>query len=147
MQGSQHNALCAHSGFSSSQSRFPAFFPREERQRTGRSGERIAAAFLRAEGLCIWAANVRVGRGEIDIVAFDPRDCVLVCCEVKTRTAVGGDYAPSLAWTLKKKRNVRSAARAYVAATGWDGGFRLDLVLVAGGRVVGHCREVAIEEP
>jgi len=49
----------------------------------GRIGETIAAGYLRLIGYRIIERNLRIGRNEIDIVAFDG-DC-LVFVEVKTR--------------------------------------------------------------
>lgn len=51
----------------------------------GDEGEEIAAQFLIKKGFEIVERNYRYGKGEIDIVAKDPRDNFLVFVEVKTR--------------------------------------------------------------
>lgn len=94
-------------------------------------------------GYDIRGCNVRVGRDEIDVVAFDPHDGVLVFCEVKARRRHHPDYSPLLACTKRKRAKMFRAARAYVARDGWEGGYRLDWLLVAEGKVTGHIREVS----
>lgn len=53
----------------------------------GRFGEWLAARHLRRQGYRIEARNVRVGKAELDIVAW--QDEVLCFIEVKTRRGVG----------------------------------------------------------
>ncbi len=55
----------------------------ENRRRTGRLGEELAAAHLEGQGYRLLARNVRTRRGEIDLIAFDGRTIAFV--EVKTR--------------------------------------------------------------
>lgn len=110
--------------------------------RVGRDGEDAAARFLRRLGYDIRGRNVRMGRDELDIVAFDPRDGVLVYCEVKSRRRDCDAYSPALAFTIAKKRSMLRGARAHSAACGWEGGYRLDLVLCVGGNVVSHIEDV-----
>jgi len=47
-------------------------------------GERLAAALLRANGLVVQATNVRIGRGEIDLVVIDRG--IRVAVEVRSIT-------------------------------------------------------------
>ena len=83
---------------------------------TGRLGEDAAADYLLSAGYIIEDRNAVFGKYEIDIVASNDR--FVVFCEVKTRTAredVRGRYgAPSAAVTAEKRRNLLSAARAYL---------------------------------
>jgi putative endonuclease len=51
----------------------------------GDYGERLAARYLREQGLTILDRNWRCARGELDIVAMEG-EC-LVVCEVKTRSS------------------------------------------------------------
>ena len=51
----------------------------------GRRGEQLAAEFLEGQGLTIVSRNWRCREGELDIVAHDRRN-TLVICEVKTRS-------------------------------------------------------------
>jgi putative endonuclease len=53
----------------------------------GALGERLAAALLQANGMVVQARNVRVGRGEIDLVVSDGRTRVAV--EVRSITGTG----------------------------------------------------------
>jgi putative endonuclease len=72
----------------------------------GSLGEQIAAAFLIERGATILARNVRVGRGELDlIVALDGE---VIAVEVKSATAAGD---PMYHFDDDKQRQVRSLAR------------------------------------
>lgn len=79
---------------------------------TGRWGEKIAARFLKSNGLKIVGERVRVGRhDEIDLVARD--GAALIFVEVKTRAseAFGRPFA---AVNAEKKRRLSRAAVAYL---------------------------------
>lgn len=78
--------------------------------------------------------NVRLGRDEIDIVAFDPLDRCIAFVEVKMRSN-GADYHPSLNMTRHKRRVILRAARRWVNDKGYDGGYRLDAAYVSGNSV------------
>jgi putative endonuclease len=54
-----------------------------DRKELGRRGEAAAAAYLVRTGMEVAATNWRSAAGEVDIVAWDGPDLVLV--EVKTR--------------------------------------------------------------
>ena len=77
----------------------------------GRRGEDLAAAHLERNGYLILARNVRLRRGEIDIVAREGGDLVFV--EVKTRA---GDFCgtPEEAVTAAKLRHLARAAQEYL---------------------------------
>lgn len=111
--------------------------------RTGQRGESIAAAYLRRIGYEILGRNIRHGKGEIDVLARDPEDDVLVFVEVKTRTRSDADFAPHLGFDQRKRRALCMTARRWVADHDYDGGYRIDLVCVAAGRVIDHAKEVA----
>ena len=63
----------------------------------GRRGEDVAVAFLEAKGYRILDRNVRWGREEVDIVAFEPtpRDDggMIVFIEVKARSGTGNSFS------------------------------------------------------
>jgi putative endonuclease len=79
-----------------------------ERSETARAGEEAVARRLEAEGCRILERNLRIGRGEIDIVADDHG--VVAVVEVKTRrgSAMG---MPHEAVTEAKKMQLRRLGR------------------------------------
>ncbi len=86
----------------------------------GRRGERLAARYLRREGLTILARNYRCPGGEIDLIALDPprrtgRDADTICfVEVKTRS--DDTYtAPASAVDRAKRSRLKRAAGFYLA--------------------------------
>lgn len=81
-------------------------------------GERIAAAFLSRHGLQVVDRNRRVGSGEVDLLAVDDRERVVV--EVRTIT---GSYDPAEAFDEAKARQVGQLASRL-------GAERVDLVAV-----------------
>ncbi len=92
----------------------------------GDYGERMAARYLRDQGLEILECNWRCPVGEIDIIARDG-DC-LVVCEVKTRRSLALG-SPVEAVTLRKLARLRRLAAAWLAEH--DGRFsdvRIDVV-------------------
>lgn len=108
----------------------------------GNAAERTAELFLVSLGYRIHARNVRVSREEIDILAFDPVDEVLVFAEVKARQHAHPYYRPELNLDRRKRRAIIRAARRWVADHGYRGGYRLDLLCVVHGRVTLHLREL-----
>ena len=96
------------------------------RERAARCGESIAAEFLVLRGMEVTERNVRVGRGEIDLVARDKDQVVFV--EVKFRTA-GGRATPLEAVGWKKREDVSKAAAGYLSRRGLlDRPVRFDVV-------------------
>lgn len=98
------------------------------RQRTGRLGEAAARRHLEAQGYAVRGVNVRVGRGEIDIVADEGGDVVFV--EVRTRRG-GGLGTPEESITAGKRARMAEAAQRYLQETREDGrSWRIDVVAV-----------------
>ena len=96
------------------------------RERAARCGEAIAAEFLMLRGMEVVDRNVRLGRGEIDVVARDKDQVVFV--EVKFRTA-GGKGTAFDAVGAKKREDVAKAAALYLARRGLlDRPVRFDVV-------------------
>lgn len=87
----------------------------------GQWGELVACWFLEGRGIQIVATNVRVGRGEIDIVARD--GCDIVAVEVRSRR---GDLGEVTAVDMSKLAQMNRNARAVSAS-------RVDLVVIAAG--------------
>ena len=104
---------------------------RDPRRDLGARGERLAADHLEALGLEVIDRNFRTRLGEIDLVARDRR--FLVFCEVKTRLLRGGargrpvgrgprdPLGPLSAVGPRKRRQVRTMARAWLTAAARDG--------------------------
>ena len=94
----------------------------------GQKGEEQAVRFLRSQGMEILDRNVRVGHGELDIVARDGDTLVFV--EVKT--AAGSDFGPPETWiTPRKMRALIASAQRYLFEKGLeDWSCRFDLVAV-----------------
>ena len=104
----------------------------------GRRAERIAAWYLRLKGWRIVGTRVRTPVGEIDIVARRFRTTAFV--EVKTRgTLAELDYAVD----KHRLRRVAAAASALAARHAFPGGdIRIDVILVAPGRIPTHLSNV-----
>ena len=114
----------------------------EQRSRTGRLGEAIAARYLADQGWRLLDRNWRPGpgsglRGELDLVALDPGepqsgDPVLVALEVKTRWNLGAG-APAEAVTTTKLIRLRHLAGRWAEERrppGTAPGLRIDVVSV-----------------
>nr|WP_222618107.1 YraN family protein [Nakamurella sp. PAMC28650] len=82
----------------------------------GRRGEDLAAAHLEGLGLVILMRNWRCKEGEIDIVATDGLQQVVIC-EVKTRSG-DGFGSPFEAVTQGKRRKLRRLAQVFLADYG-----------------------------
>ena len=115
-----------------------------KRQETGKIGEEIAAQFLISIGYTVKSRNVSIPPGEIDIIAHDFEDDVLAFVEVKTHGEEKKEYDPSMNAGPRKWSSLRRAMRRWVGACDYRGGYRMDLVCVAGGRVTQHLKEVGI---
>lgn len=116
-------------------------------QDVGRAGEALAREYLASIGYEILGCNLRLGRGEIDILARDGN--VLVVVEVKTRrsTAFG---RPEEQLTAGKLRALRVLATR-VSATCPGALVRVDVVAVMAdaapggsldGAAISHLRDV-----
>lgn len=110
----------------------------------GEKGESIACTYLRSIGYTIRHRNVRIGHDELDAIAHDPEDDVIVFVEVKTRTKKSEEgFSPEMTATATKRRKIQRAARRWVAYHQYDGGYRMDLICVQEGRVTNHFKEIA----
>lgn len=99
----------------------------DHRRGLGRRGEDLAARRLVAKGYQIVARNWRCETGELDLVARDGEELVVV--EVRTRRgqALG---TPEESVTPAKQVRLIALAEAYVQAHDWQGSWRLDVVAV-----------------
>jgi putative endonuclease len=100
----------------------------DPRQTLGRAAEEAAARFLERHGLRVVERNVRVGRGEIDLVCRE--GAVWVFVEVKCRQAWWGD-GPGAAVSFEKQRRIARLAEGYLKWRGLrDPRCRFDVVAV-----------------
>lgn len=118
--------------------------PRTPAQDAGDAAEALVAARLIAAGWTVLARNVRVGRGELDLVAVDPGPPPsLVVVEVRWRARRDfGLPEESVGW--RKRRSLRQAGFGLLDRDRLPGGaavprlpLRFDLVLVEPPEVVG----------
>lgn len=98
-----------------------------DQKELGRRGEEAAAAYLERAGLTIVERNWRTRAGEVDIVALDGEDIVLV--EVKTRRTTRAGQ-PEDAVTPAKQRKYRRLAQEYLQHAGTETAIRFDVVSI-----------------
>lgn len=111
----------------------------------GQHGEDTAKSYLQSQNYSIYQTNVQVKYDEIDIIAFDHTDGVLVFTEVKTRSKRSAIFNPMLNITSKKKQAMFRAARMWVAQNDYTGPYRIDVIGVVGNRVTEHLIELHAE--
>jgi putative endonuclease len=86
------------------------------RQALGRAAEQAATDYLESRGWRLLGRNVRVGRGELDLIARRGR--VLAFVEVKARrTATCG--SPEDGVDARKRRQVARLAELWLAGRPW----------------------------
>ncbi|MCE2528937.1 MAG: YraN family protein [Acidimicrobiia bacterium] len=93
------------------------------RRHLGAFGERVAASFLERNGVRVLGRNIRIGRGELDLIAVDRAGRFVV--EVKSGTETLDEH-PRWNFTDRKARQVVRMARSL-------GIRRVDLVTVVVG--------------
>jgi putative endonuclease len=97
------------------------------KQEKGKAGEQLAVVYLKDKGFQIVGENLRQGRAEFDVVAYD-KD-VLVFVEVKTRnTNFFGN--PEEFVTDKKQQTLSLGAAKYIEKNDFHGEIRFDIVAV-----------------
>lgn len=105
-------------------------FTRQPHSRaSGRSAEQAAVAWLEEHGYRIEARNHATRVGEIDIVARDGE--ILCFIEIKARRTARFD-SPLAAIGWRKQRRIGHAAVLYLAASGWRGPCRFDVLGLTG---------------
>lgn len=100
-----------------------------EHNKKGKEGEILAAEYIRQKGYRIVKSNWRYRHKEIDIIAYDGEELVIV--EVKFRST---DYFgnPGEAVTKKKQRYLIEAAEAYLDTIDEAPEVRFDIVTIVG---------------
>ncbi len=104
----------------------------------GRRGEGLAETYLRSRGFWIRERNVRCGRFEIDIVAYDPSEKMIVFVEVKTRTHRDDRYPVRTMVDSRKRSAMKQAIFRWVQSHRYEGSARIDVVCIADGHIVEH---------
>ena len=99
----------------------------DERKDFGMEGEQLAADYLAGKGYMIIDRNWRSSHKEIDIVAREGNEIVVV--EVKTRNAPMREL-PEQAVNRQKQRFLISAANAYARCFHISMDVRFDMVIV-----------------
>ena len=96
-----------------------------ERNETGKQGESIAKRYLEENGYNVLETNWRFHHYELDIIATDGKDLVVV--EVKTRS---DNYliAPEQAVDKRKIRRIVTASDAYIRMKKIDLPIRFDII-------------------
>ena len=102
----------------------------------GRWGEDVAVEELRLEGLTIVERNARPCRDdrriEIDIVAYDRRNDVLVFVEVKQHRRRSPWQRRMRSVGRHKLELLRRGCRTWIRRNRWSGGFRFDVIEIYG---------------
>ncbi|RME58665.1 hypothetical protein D6779_06095 [Candidatus Parcubacteria bacterium] len=103
----------------------------DRNQQIGAIGEEVASDYLRNHGFQILARNVRNKFGELDIVARENKELVVV--EVKTLRATEGGLLPEDNLTHRKRMRLARSAQAFVATRGdlvAEQGWRIDVISI-----------------
>lgn len=94
-------------------------------QELGRYAEDRAAEYILSLGWTVLARNIRNDYGELDIIALDGHELVIV--EVRART-IGHVQAPADTIGTRKLRTLTRSGLDYVNSIDWAGFWRIDLV-------------------
>ncbi len=92
----------------------------------GKEGEEIGLRFLLEKGYKILATNWRYRQEEIDIIAMDKEELVII--EVKTRTSAFME--PELAVTRSKQKFLVNATAAYIEQNNINTDTRFDIISI-----------------
>lgn len=79
----------------------------------GKKGEAIAKEYLKSKDYLILEGNYRNKIGEIDLIALDKSNNILVFVEVKTRTSFKYGYAYE-AVNIKKQKKIINCSQVYI---------------------------------
>lgn len=99
-------------------------------QDKGKLAEEDATALLQRGGMVTVARNYRCRGGEIDLIMRDDDCLVFVEVRLRSHKAFGG---PLASVTATKQARLVTAARHYLARSGWPGPCRFDVVGFDGG--------------
>jgi putative endonuclease len=96
----------------------------------GKKGENLAVQYLRDKNWKILERNWRSGHKEIDIIALNGNELVVV--EVKVRKSIGAERLEEHL-PRSKQQNLVRAAGAYLKWKNLDRDIRFDMILLTGG--------------
>lgn len=88
-----------------------------DKKELAKRGEDLAAKTMLEEGYKIIERNYRIGHGEIDIIAIDPKNNCTVFVEVKARQNLEFG-APEYSITKNKQKQIRKLAELYLYEKG-----------------------------
>lgn len=97
--------------------------------------ESQARRYLEQAGLDFIAANVKVGRGELDLIMRDGQTLVFVEVRYRFHTAFGGALASI---TRQKQRHLRQSAALWLAQQGDNAeetAYRFDVLAITGNQL------------
>jgi len=100
---------------------------RQQAKELGVEGEIIAAQWLANQGYIIIEKNYRPKKHEIDIIAFENNDLVII--EVKTRSNISFGE-PATAVDHRKRQFLIGLANQYIKEHQWQGNTRFDVVSI-----------------
>lgn len=114
-----------------------------EHNESGTHGEELAVAFLKKNGYTVLETNWRHQHLEADIIAVF-KDLVVIV-EVKTRS---GNFfgEPETFVTRQKKKNLQTAANAYIQSKHLDMEVRFDIISITLGKSLEQARINHIED-
>ncbi len=105
-------------------------------------GEDLSCEYLVRHNYEIRERNVRFKHDEIDIIAYDQVEKMIVFVEVKTRTRSSVAYPIETAVGNVKRHRLRRAISHWVALHDYDGPGRIDIICVAKDRVEKHLKDI-----
>ena len=106
----------------------------------GTLGEDAACKYLTGQGYTIRERNWRLGDIEIDVIAENQTELVLV--EVKTRTTTFGDVNPEQYVDEHKRRFMTVAGNAYLKHNRIDKNLRFDICGILWDRATNAAKEI-----
>ncbi len=99
-----------------------------DRRALGKSGEKLAVAFLKKKGYRILSVNFRTRSGEIDIIAEHKN--IIIFIEVKSRST-DSFGSPVQAVTPRKQRQISKVALEYISIHNFfDTDARFDVISI-----------------
>ncbi len=110
---------------------------RQESKEFGVTGEQMAARYLEDQGYVILDRNYRKGHKEVDIIALDHGELVVI--EVKTRTNEDL-FAAEQAVDHRKRQNIIRVANNYMRRYHRTEPLRFDIIAIVGSGATAEIR-------